>query len=97
MKTTTLAALTEGKALILCNNMQKRLYNTMELVQGSEEAEVFQYYIIDENLANYLVNNTDLVIFNDNELDLYILGIETYGMLWEDIKVELTEYKGVTL
>lgn len=44
--------------------------------------DVYQYYIIDENDAERLKNNTHELIYYNNELDMYLLGVTHFGSSW---------------
>lgn len=79
-------------ALILCNNIIND-YEEIELVNGSdynEKEEIYQYYIIDDNTAQRLTNNTNELIYYHNKLDIYILGVTHYGTSWSYV---LTNFK----
>ena len=89
------------ESLILCNNIINDI-DDMELVNGSEYDEendtyfdVYQYYIIDDNTANRLIENTNEIIYYHNRLDIYILGVSHFGTGWQyvltDFKLELVE------
>lgn len=45
--------------------------------------EVFQYYIIDNNVARWLTDHTDELVWYDNELEVYVLGVTHYGTAWD--------------
>lgn len=70
--------------MILCNDIVK---DELELVNGSyydEEYgdcyEIFQYYIIQD--PRFAMRYTDEIIFYDNRLNLYVLGVTHYGTAW---------------
>lgn len=54
--------------------------------------EIFQYYIIDNWGVEILSNYTDELIFYNENLDVYLWGIDHYGTSWDyvltDIKIE---------
>lgn len=84
------------ESLILCNNIINDI-DDMELVNGADYDEendcyedIYQYYIIDDNLANRLIENTNEIIYYHNRLDIYILGVSHYGISWQYV---LTEFK----
>jgi hypothetical protein len=80
-------------SLILCNNIA---YDFEELDQvngfndNDDYEEIYQYYIIDDSLANRLINNTQEIIYYHNKLDIYILGVQHYGTSWSYV---LTDFK----
>lgn len=70
--------------LILCNEMAGR---DIELISGEltydEDCyyEIFQWFIIQD--PSFVMDHTDELIFYDNELDLYILGVTHFGTSWD--------------
>ena len=93
--------------MVLCNNITKDYdFFTIELgedydEEGNERVEVFQYFIVDYDswrLAQYedwLAKNakeSDFILYYDNRLELYILGITHFGTSWDcvptPIKIE---------
>ena len=80
-------------SLILCNNIAYD-FEELEQVNGFNDnddyEEIYQYFIIDDNLANRLINNTHEIIYYHNKLDIYILGVQHYGTSWNYI---LTDFK----
>jgi hypothetical protein len=94
-------------SLILCNNIAYD-FEELEQVNGFNDnddyEDIYQYYIIDDSLANRLINNTHEIIYYHNKLDIYILGVQHYGTSWTYVltdfrleKVEDTEdwYKAI--
>ena len=86
----------DDDALILCNNIIND-YDDMELMNGNdydeendEYLEIYQYYIIDDDLANRLINYTDEIVYYNNRLDIYVLGVSHYGTSWGYV---LTDFK----
>lgn len=76
--------------MILCNNIVND-YDNIELVNGTDyDEDIYQYYIIDDSLANRLIENTDEIIYYHNKLDIYILGVTHFGTSWDYV---LTEFK----
>ena len=80
-------------SLILCNNIAYD-YEELDQVNGfndnDEYEEIYQYYIIDDSLANRLINNTHEIIYYHNKLDIYILGVQHFGTSWSYV---LTDFK----
>lgn len=70
--------------LILCNNIAND-YDYLEQVSGFNDdddyLEIYQYYIIDDELAKNLIDIDELVFYH-NKLDLYVLGVCHYGTSW---------------
>lgn len=95
----------DDDALILCNNIAYD-YEDLELVNGDNYDEeydeyledIYQYYIIDYNTAQRLIDETNEIIYYHNRLDIYILGVTHFGTNWGYILTEFelveTEDKG---
>ena len=90
-------------SLILCNNIANN-WECLEQQSGvddDEDTEIYQYYIIDDSLANRLMEINEIVYYH-NELDIYILGVTHFGTSWSyvftDIKLVKTDdgyYKAI--
>ena len=52
--------------------------------------EIYQYYIIDDETARRLMENTNELVYYNNRLDIYVLGVLHYGTSWGYV---LTEFK----
>ena len=65
--------------MVLANEMAKR---PLELVSGdcAPWDEVFQWYIISD--PSFIMEHTDELVFHDEELDLHIWGVTTFGTSW---------------
>lgn len=48
-----------------------------------ENAEIFQYFIIDNNGADILQHWTNEIVFYNSELDMYVWGITHFGTAWD--------------
>lgn len=84
------------EGLILCNNIASD-YEDLELVGGEdyddesgEYAEIYQYYIIDDDTARRLIDDTNEIVYYHNRLDIYILGVTHCGTSWGYV---LTEFE----
>lgn len=82
--------------LILNNEIIKHV-DDFYIENGSdydEETEnyidVFQYYIIDGNSAEYFEEFTDEIIYYSEKLDMYLLGVTHWGTGWDYV---LTDYE----
>ena len=65
-----------------------------EVVNGLEENEdgyyeVYQYYIIAEPGANFLIEYTDELVYYHDELDMYIWGITHFGTAWDYVLTDI--------
>ena len=94
--------------MILCNNIEKYRDNWyLELGEEFNEEEeeyidIYQYYIVDvdtwrlEKYKEYLQETnkpSDLILWYDNELDIYILGVSHCGTSWSYVptNIEINE------
>ena len=81
-------------ALILCNNMQERMYSELMLESGETEDEegnehdIFQYYIIDDETAESLCGHTTEIVFDDRELGIFVLGVTHCGTSWSYVPAQ---------
>ena len=79
-------------ALILCNNIIDD-WEFLELQNNFDDIddfEIYQYYLISDDLANRLINYTNEIVYYHNKLDIYVLGVCHYGTSWSYI---LTEFE----
>ena len=90
--------------MILCNNIVK-YYENWDLELGDDYDEeneqyidIYQYYIVDfdswrlEEYKKYLEETkkeSDLILWYDNELDIYILGVSHWGTSWSYVPTEI--------
>lgn len=78
-------------SLILCNNIANN-WEHLEQVSGfdseDEYAEIYQYYIINDDLAKRLIDINEIVYYH-NELDIYILGVTHWGTSWDYVLTDL--------
>ncbi len=79
----------DDESMIICNNIVKDS-DAWELESGTEYDEkedtyvdVYQYFIIDEHIAYALIHHTDEIVWYDERLDLYILGVTHLGTSWD--------------
>lgn len=63
--------------------------------EQDEPGEIYQYYIISYNGADFLQRYTDEIVYYIESLDMYIWGITHYGTAWDyvltNIKIEENE------
>ena len=81
-------------ALILCNNIVND-FEFLELQSGCDYnedtdtyEEIYQYYIINDDLANRLIEINQIVYYH-NKLDIYILGVTHWGTSWDYVLTDL--------
>lgn len=73
--------------MVLANEITSR---PLELINGDLDNEIFQYYIISD--PNFLLEHTDEVVFHDEELDLYVWGIDHLGTAWSGLSCALLAF-----
>ena len=56
---------------------------------NKEMFEIFQWYIISYSGAQFLIHNTDEIVFYDNELDIYVWGITHWGTSWDYVLTDI--------
>lgn len=56
-----------------------------------EYEEVFQYFIISESDAERLAEYTNEIVYYNEELDLYILGVTHFGTMWSGVSANWKE------
>lgn len=72
--------------------LDENLYDELENGDfgGDDDAvEIYQWYLIDPNDAEYLKRNTDELIFYSDVLDEYVWGITHYGTPWASVTLEM--------
>ena len=73
-----------------------------DVINGSEYDEetdsyvdIFQYYIISSQGAEILQQETEEIVFYNEELDMYVWGVTHFGTAWDyvltDIQCEIEE------
>ena len=75
---------------VLNNDIMENFIDDWELWSGldynDEEdtfAEIFQYYIIDEQGAELLARETNEIVYYNWNLDMYVWGVTHYGTAWD--------------
>lgn len=86
----------EDDNLILCNNIAEDI-EELSLQNGQDYdsengcyEDIYQYYIIDDNLAHRLIDDTNEIIYYHHKLDVYILGVTHCGTAWNCVSSEYT-------
>lgn len=59
--------------------------------ESDEYEEIYQYYIINEQDAERLAEYTNEIVFYNEKLDLYILGVTHFGTAWEGVEANWKE------
>lgn len=71
------------KGDIISEKEYRRQANSYE-----HESEIFQWFIITEEGAEFLAQFTDEYVVYLDALNLYLWGKQFYGMAWEDVELE---------
>ena len=81
---------------ILNNNVMRVIgYDDWDLVNGEDEQEVYQYYIITEEGYKMLdwLTPKEPVYYNE-ELDMFLWGITHFGTGWDYVLTDLKIVEG---
>lgn len=79
------------------NQLEKQIDELQERIdelerEQDETPEIYQYYIISDNGARFLIHHTDEIVYYIPVLDIYVWGITHWGTSWDyvltDIKIE---------
>lgn len=62
--------------------LKEQLEELEEEQEDSYNAEIFQYYIVDDNGAEILKEINEIVFYNE-ELDMYVWGVTHWGTSWD--------------
>lgn len=85
---------TEYKAIQDQIDQLQEKINDLEYEQDNQ-LEIFQYYIISDNLAQILQDLTDEIVYYIEYLDIYVWGITHCGTSWDyvltDIEIDLSD------
>lgn len=81
---------------VLCNDALRigefddwQLCNGSELDDEDNYAEVFQYYIIDDNGARILCEYTDELVWYNEKYDVYVWGVTHWGTSWDYVLTDI--------
>lgn len=50
--------------------------------------DIYQYFLINEGLANNLIEHTDNIVFYSDKLNLYVLGVTHFGTMWDGVATD---------
>lgn len=68
--------------------LEKQIEELEEEQENSYNAEIFQYYIVDDNGAEILKEINEIVFYNE-ELDMYVWGVTHYGTSWDYVLTDI--------
>ena len=63
-----------------------------EDVEEDEEEKIYQYYIIPSDGAFYLQHFTGEIVLYSEKLDMFLWGVTTWGVSWEDACTSALEW-----
>ena len=74
--------------------LQDKINELEEEQESSYDAEIYQYFIVDDNGARILEEFNEIVFYNE-DLDMYVWGVTHWGTSWDyvltDIKIVLED------
>lgn len=62
-----------------------------EMEYGENVKEIYQFYAVNDSGADYMIRNTDEIIFYSKVCDLYIWGVTHFGTSWDGVELEIIE------
>lgn len=68
--------------------LDPEIFEGLENGELGEDQEVFQWYLIGKNDADYLKRNTSELVFYSEVLDEYVWGVTHFGTPWGDVEVK---------
>lgn len=68
--------------------VQDRINELEEEQENSYNADIYQYYIVDDNGAEILQECNEIVFYNE-ELDMYVWGVTHYGTAWSYVLTDI--------
>lgn len=80
---------------ILNNVIRDRTLRDWDKVSGEFTDIIFSDYIISEKGYEFLKENTDELVFYNENLDIYVWAVDHYGTKWSDVStgIKLVEMK----
>ena len=69
------------------NEITREEYEELGWENGANEQmrDIYQYFLINDSLADMLGRHTDSIIFYSEKLDLYVLGVTHFGTSWSHV------------
>ena len=66
-------------------------YCDWEIVSGRDDGDAvpYQYYMISEFGVAFLIENTDELVYYNEELNIYIWGISHFGTSWDYVLTDI--------
>ena len=75
-------------SLLLCNNIvnvEEYLFDNIVAGELEDDTEIYQYYLFDCSSYDLerIQEDTDLLVFYSEKLELYVLGVTHFGTSWD--------------
>lgn len=68
--------------------LQDRINELEEEQENSYNADIYQYYIVDDNGAEILKECNEIVFYNET-LDMYVWGVTHWGTSWDYVLTDI--------
>ena len=77
--------------MVLCNNIREYFDLQLIIDDNTSNSDIYQYFICD--VAEYVIDllkdcfaeQTDIVLYYCEELDVYVLGVTHFGTGWDAV------------
>lgn len=56
---------------------------------NKEMYDIYQWYIISDSGAQFLMHETNEIVFYDSELDIYVWGVTHWGTSWDYVLTDI--------
>lgn len=88
-----------GNNLILNNSIIEKyeqigfaeVYSGEVFDEDEQLVDIFQWFIIDENSAEFFAEYTNEIVYYLEEIDLYLLGVTHWGTPWSGVSANWKE------
>ena len=57
--------------------------------ENKEMYDIFQWYIVSDSGAEFLIRETDEIVFYDEELDVYVWAVTHWGTSWDYVLTDI--------
>lgn len=83
--------LTLSKAFDNVHNDEMIKHGLWEQIGGvlGDDDEIFQYYIISPQGADILMEDTNEVVFYNEDYDMYLWGVTHFGTAWDYVLTDI--------
>ena len=70
------------------------LVNGDDIGEEGEYHEIYQWYIISDYGAQFLIEHTDEIVYYHEEMDMYVWGITHFGTSWDYVLTNIKLVQG---